>query len=270
MRRVLLSVIVCLVAGGIVDRVPAADVDALKTTTEFGITLSPDDLTDAIEETQQFWEPVHQYIGGADFDAGDPAVRKDARDFFNTVQEGLYHQLFERDEAAAQDLVDYLGLRVRKYMIYRQLRSAIGDDAAMALLVERWERANRDINALAPALRPERAAALLAMIDEEMKTIGVSTERRTAAMKIWTVQSQCVARMNGTQTGEVMIGFERKARELPRPVGEFLREVMTAADWAMICKSKRTSIGLAEFKQAWTDMKELHAQRLTSTKPTVR
>jgi hypothetical protein len=246
----------------------AADDDALRTTTEFGITVTPEDLTDAIEETQQFWEPIRLLVGSKDFEAGDLETRKQAMDLFTQVQEGIYKQLFEGDEAAAQDLVDYLGLRIRKFIIYRDLRKAMSEDLALAQLVERWERAHRDINALPKEEWSKRRQAVLELIGEEMKSLGLSEAQRVATQPIWETLNQCIVRMNDTQTGGMMIGFEHKARQMDRPVGELLRNVINAGDWAMIKKTGKEPLGVEDFKSSWAQLADLRAKRLSVAKPT--
>ncbi len=245
--------------------------EPLKTTTEFGITITPGDLADAIQETQDFWEPVRDYLASPQFESGvDPAMHKRVADFFTAVHQGFYERLFEGDDSNVNDLVDYLGLRLRKFIMYRQLRELLADDAAMAQLVERWERAHRDINALAPGERPTRVAAVLAQMGDEMKALGVPEATATKALAIWDLQTKCFERISETGTGQMMIGFEHEARQMDRPTAELIRYVATAADWATVKKSGTQSIGLDEFKTSWSELADLRAKRLTMTKPAAR
>ncbi|HEX3871762.1 MAG TPA: hypothetical protein VHV77_15065 [Pirellulales bacterium] len=245
--------------------------EPLKTTTEFGITITPNDLSEAIQETQDFWEPVLHYLGTSQFEsASDADARKQIVAFFTGMHEGFYERLFEGDDANVNDLVDYLGLRLRKFMMYRQLRELISDDTVLAQLIERWERANRDINALALGDRPARVAAVLAQMSDEMKAVGVSEVASLRALEIWELQTQCFERMAETGTGAMMIVFERKARQMDRSTGEVIRQIASAADWATVKKARGKSLGLDEFKAAWSELGTIRANRLTMTKPAAR
>jgi hypothetical protein len=265
-RLVILSLVVASVLG-----FQAVADEPLKETTEFGITITPDDLSDAIQETQDFWEPVRLYLASEEFDGPtDAAMRKEVVAFFTSIHEGFYQKLFEGDDSNVEDLVDYLGLRLRKFVIYRRLREAIGDDTALAQLVERWERAHRDINALGTEERAPRVAAVLELMRDEMKSLGMSETVTAQATELWDMQSQCLERMAGTETGVMMIGFEHKARQMDRPTGEMIRLIATASDWTLIVKKEKGSAGLAEFKAAWRDLAEMRAKRLTMAKPAAR
>ncbi|HWA98982.1 MAG TPA: hypothetical protein VG713_10840 [Pirellulales bacterium] len=267
MRR--LPLLACLTIGlGFVAAVRADE--PLRTTTEFGITITADDLGAAIQEAQDFWDPVLQYLSGNDFAEVDAETRKAVARFFVSVHEGVSQKLFDGNDDSVEDLVDYLTLRLRKFVIYRQLREAIDDDAAFAELIERWERAHRDINALAVEQRSARVEAVLGLISDEMKALGVAEERCTKAYEIWTLQSQCLARMAGTETGKMMIGFEHTARQMDRATGELIRQVASAADWAAVKKQGNSSLTLNEFKAAWAELAQLRAKRLTMATPANR
>jgi hypothetical protein len=241
--------------------------DGLETTTELGITITPTDITDAIQQTQDFWGPVQKYISGSDFKAADPAICKKASSFFDKVHEGLYKRIFEGDEASARDLLDFLTARLRKYELYRRLRKQINNDAAMVALLERWERAHRDIHALAEDQRPARVQAILALMPEEMAALGLSAETVTSSMATWDLQAKCMARMDGTEAGKMMIGFEHEARQLDRPIGELVRTIACAADWTLIVSKPNQKIGRADFEKSWKDLAELRDKRLTVSKP---
>jgi hypothetical protein len=243
--------------------------DQIKTTTEFGVTITPENITDAIQEQQDFWGPVRHYIGTAAFD-GDPAIKADAVAFLKTVHGELQSRLFERDEATAQDLLEYLTMRLRKFALYRQLRGVINDDAAMVALVERWEKAHREINALAIAERPARVQAILALMPDEMAAFGISAEAVKQATPIWDLHAQCIARMSQTEAGKMMIDYERQAKQLDRRVGELVRLIAMAADWALVVKSGNEGIGRTNFEKAWKDLADLRAKALTAAKPVER
>lgn len=244
----------------------------LTTTTEFGITITPDQITDAIQETQEFWTPVLRYIGSDEFSVADAKMRKQVTGFFDRLHEALYKQLFEGDEANARDLLDYLCLRMRKFELYRQLRSTLANDKAMVALMDRWERAHREIHLLPANEREARVEGLLKLIPQEMQSLGLSAETSEKALKLWKLQAQCMSRMYKTQAGGIIGKFEKEARQMDRPMGELLREIASASDWAMITKAPGTTAGRAEFQKAWKHLAELREQRLASvpTAPNAR
>jgi hypothetical protein len=210
----------------------AAGAQDLETTTEFGITITPDHITDAIQETQDFWTPVLRYIASDDFAVADAAMRKQVIDFFNRLHESLYKQLFEGDDANARDLLDYLCLRMRKMELYRQLRTTLDSDKAMVALMDRWERTYREIHTLPADQWDERAQAMLQQIPQEMQALGIS---------------------------------EKEARQMDRPVGELLRKITSAADWAMISKPAGKTASRPEFEKAWKSLAKLREQSLAAT-----
>jgi hypothetical protein len=245
----------------------AAPAQELETTVEFGITITPDNITDAIQETQDFWSPVLKYIASNDFPVNDAAARKEAANFFNRLHDSLYKRLFEGDEASARDLLDYLCLRMRKIIIYRQLRDVLADDAALSVLIDRWEKAHREISGLAEAERPARVKAVLALIPEETAALGISADASTRAMQLWEKQAECMGRMSRTGAGTMIAGFEHEAKRMDRPIGELLRSIAAAADWSLITKAGTRSAGRAEFEKSWKDLAEMRERRLSAARP---
>lgn len=243
----------------------SAQAQELQTTTEFGITITPDNITDAIQETQEFWAPVLRYIASDDFAVADAQVRKQVIGFFNRLHEALYKQLFEGDDANARDLLDYLCLRLRKMELYRQLRSAVDNDKAMVAMMDRWERTHREIQLLPADERPKHVKTLVDSMPEQMLGLGLSASTSEKAQKLWELQSQCMARMYKTDAGAIIGKFEKEARKLDRPVGELLRQIASAADWAMITRPAGTTASRSEFEKAWKRLAELRQQELAAT-----
>lgn len=238
-----------------------------ETTTEFGITITTDEIAKAIEETQEFWGPVRKHIGGNDFAAADAAARKKAVEFLKTVHNELHYRLMEADEATATDLVVYLTARLRKFEIYRKLRGAIADDAALVVLVERWEHASRDLNALPEKDRPAQLQALVASMPEEMQAAGISAEKIAAAQELWTIQAACLVKMTQTLAGKKMIEFEAEAKNSEKAVADLIRSVALAADWALIVKEQDQAYTKGSFVKAWDEIASMKAKRRTVSKP---
>ncbi len=266
MRIAILSLCCVLLAGSMGQD----QVDERKPTTELGITITPAQLDDAIQETQDFWGPVKKYIGSEDFAAAEPETRRQTVAFLKRVHDELYARLFERDEATAQDLLDFVGMRLRKFTLYRQLRDAIADDAAFVGLWERWERAQRDIHSLPEADRPQRIKATLALLPDDMTAAGIAAEKIERAMKLWDLQAQCMALTAKTEAGKTMLGFDRDAKKLEPPLGELVRSISAVADWAQIEKTGEQPLTKADFIRAWDELAQLKSHGRTAAKPVTK
>jgi hypothetical protein len=247
--------------------VVAQDDDVPPPTTELGITITFEQLTAAIQEQQDFWGPVKKHIAGDNFPGYEVAARQQAVAFLKQVHDELYERLFERDEGAALDMYDYLGMRLRKIEIYRRLRTAIGDDAAFVAIMDRWERAQRDIHALPEAERDARVQATLELLPGEMQSVGLSAEKTATAIKLWEMQAQCMKRMAHTKAGKAMLGFDREMRKAEPPLSDLLRSIANATDWALIGKQSDASIAKADFIRAWDELNQLKAKTRTAAKP---
>jgi hypothetical protein len=244
-----------------------AQAQELQTTTEFEVTLTPTIITDGLQETQEFWVPVLRYIRSDDFTAGDAKGRKAATAFFERLHEALYKQLFEADEETARDLLDYFCLRLRKYIIYRHVREDVKNDVAMAALMDEWEKDFRDVNVLPKADREAKVEAILKALPGQMAALGVSAADSEKAMKWWKLEGKCMTRMSNTKAGALITTFEHDARQMDRPIGELLRDIASAADWALITKTGDKSISRPEFEKAWKNLAELRAKHLATTQP---
>jgi hypothetical protein len=243
----------------------SSEAQELETSTEFGITITPDNITDAIQETQEFWTPVLRYIASDDFAVADAKMRKQVIDFFNRLHESLYKQLFEGDDANARDLLDYLCLRMRKHELYRQLRATLNNDKALVALMDRWERSYREIHLLPSAERDGRVKAMLEQMPDKMRLLGLSAATCERAGRLWGLQSQCMNRMYKTQAGEIIGKYEKEARQMDLPVGVLLRQITSAADWAMITRPTGKTASRPEFEQAWKSLAKLREQQLAAT-----
>jgi hypothetical protein len=240
----------------------------LQTTTEFEVTLTPTMITDGLQETQEFWVPVLRHIRSDDFTAGDSKSRKAATAFFERLHEALYKQLFEADEETARDLLDYFCLRLRKYIIYRHIRDEVKSDLAMAALMDEWEKNFRDVNALAKDQREAKVEAILKALPAQMASLGISASDSEKAMKWWKLEGKCMTRMANTKAGALITSFEHDARQMDRSIGELLREIASAADWALITKTGDKCVGKPEFETAWKKLAEFRAQHLTMSPAT--
>lgn len=262
LRRTLLSMLALMPAW-----FESASAQDLPTTTEFGVTITADQITDAIQESQDFWGPVRSYLASDAF-PGEKAARESAGALLKRVNDELQRRLFDADEPTAQDLIQYLTHRLRKFELYRRLRVELANDAALAALVERWEHAQREIGTLPEAERPERQKGVLALLPDEMAALGVPAEKASQTLPLWQHLAGVQARMCGTEAGKCIMVYEQDAQQLDRAAGEVIGRVAAAADWVLIVRVAGHEIGRADFEHALRQLAELRDRRLTAAKKT--
>jgi hypothetical protein len=233
----------------------------LPTTHDHGITITPDHLAAAIQESQDFWGPVRKHLLSEECTLGEPELRKEAVAFLKSIHDGLHNRLFQQTEAEAMDLVRYLGHRLRMFEVYRRLRTEIGDDAALYALIEQWEKEYRDIHELPVAERSAKVEALLASMPTAMRQHSISDAKIAAAQPLWKMQSEVLALMAATDAGRMMHDFEKQAKHLSPQVGGTLLSISTAADWVLIVREPEQSIGRLDFLKSFAVLAELRAKR---------
>lgn len=253
MRLALLALVSFLLAA-------SANAQDLPTTNDHGITITPDHLTSAIQETQDFWGPVRKHLLSTDCTLGDPSPRAEAVAYLKTVHDGLHHRLFERTEADALDLITFLGHRLRSFEVYRRLRHALNDDAATLAVLETSQRELRTINVLPAAERPARLTALNDKLVQIVKNRGASEEKLVKAMQLIDLQLKIAEQVAATEAGKMLNDFEAKAEQLDPAVGLLLLEISTAADWVLIVREEGREIGRADFLQACVMLAELRTK----------
>jgi hypothetical protein len=238
----------------------ATSAQDLPTTHDHGITITPDHLTSAIQETQDFWGPVRKHLLSTDCKLGDPSPRAEAVAFLKTVHDGLHHRLFERTEADALDLITFLGHRLRSFEVYRRLRHAVNDDATTLAVFETQQRELRDINLLPAAERPARISALNDQLVTLVQSRGIADEKLVQAKQIIGLQLKIADQIAATDAGKMLAEFEGKAKNLDPAVGLVLLEISTAADWVLIVRAEGSQIGRADFLQACLTLAELRTK----------
>ncbi|MBL9090968.1 MAG: hypothetical protein JNL96_07070 [Planctomycetaceae bacterium] len=241
----------------------------LPTTNDFGITIGPDQLMAAIQESQDFWGPVRIHLTAPECSLGDPTDRAVALKFLKGVHDGLHERLFDKTEADAMDLIDYLGHRLRMFEVFRRIRTTIGDDALTAGLIQVWETEYRAIHQMPKADRGPRVAALLTNIEQQMKQGRLAEAKIAEAATLWKTQSEVVAKMAGTGAGQMMIDFEKLGTDtLTIPEGNLLLGISGAADWVLITRDPAAPIGRDEFLKAYGDLQDLRNKYATAAKET--
>lgn len=240
--------------------------DELQPTTEFGITIVPDQIYDAIQETQDFWSPVRHQIVNAAYIGTDAATRKQTADFFKHVNDQLHDRMFGGDEAQALDLIDYLSTRLRVFHCYRELRTVVGDDLTFVELKQTWDKGLREANTLTADGRPAAVAALVQQVTAEMQRASLTAPQIEKAAPLWRTVGAASARLNATSAGQMMLGFERDAKTKETRVAELIRSVADTADWALITKSEKSLLKGSDFSRAWQELEKIDSPK-TALKP---
>jgi hypothetical protein len=247
----------------------AAAAQDLPTTHDHGITITPDHLADAIQETQDYWTPVRKHLLGAECTLGEVDPRTRAVAFLKSVHDGLHERLFNKTEAEAMDLITFLGHRLRMFEVYRRIRTTVGDDALTLSLVQTFQRELRSIQQLPPADRTAKLQALVDGLTVEMERHGVTGEKLVAARQLWDLQAKVVEQIAATDAGKMMIAFETEASKLDLQVGELLLCISTASDWVLIIREQGRPIGCDEFLKAVGEVQSVQAKQTAAGKPTL-
>lgn len=240
----------------------AADEEILTTTVEFGITISPSQIFDAIQESQEFWGPVRHYIASDKFAEGDPAVRREAAEFIRKVNDRLEEQMFRRDEQASIDLINYLATRLRMITLYRSLRATVGDDELALAIKADWERELRHLASLEDKDREARLLEVQAEMQAIYGKLGLDEAQSGRCSEIWNTLTAVSNRLNSTSTGQIMLSYEREVRASDSALSVLICEVVYTADWAEITRPEGTTMSRANFEQAWIDLKKSRSQRI--------
>lgn len=223
----------------------------LSASTEFGITVTPDEVYAAIEESSDYWPPVGRHVAGDQFPVADVAMRQQTAAFISEVNQTLHDRLFGDDEAAAQDVIVYLQARLRVFVCYRRLRETLADDPALVALKDQWEEQHRELYLIPQPERSILAAQAPGSMRGEMARLGVPEDRIEAALPIWKQLAACEARRDKTAAGALMLEYERRVMSGNVDQAELIRRVIGAADWSLIAKAEGKIASKRDFLQAW-------------------
>jgi len=240
----------------------------LPTTHDHGITISPDHLTGAIQDSQDFWGPVRKYLVSAECSIEAESRRAEAVAYLKRIHDGLHERLFNGTETEAVDLVNYLGHRLRMFEVYRKLRTTVADDALLVGLIRDWENEFRSIHKLPLAEQPAKAELLVAEMSRKMQAAKLDDAKHAEAVKLWRIQMAVVDQMSATSAGKMMIDFETtEGDKLPVEVGALLLTISSAADWVLITRQAEASIGRDSFVKAFAELQHLRVKYETALKP---
>lgn len=272
---VLMRLLFCclLIIGGVMPAARSSAQDELKTSTELGITVAPDDIYNFIQETSDYWPLVRGYLASNECTISAGGERKVAANYFATVNEQLQGWLYGDDEAAASDVIDYMKARLRRYTLYRQLRTTIGNDALLAELKAQWEQLRRDNPALAAADVSTEALAELDLVRVEamrvkMQQAELPTEKLEAALALWQRQGECGRRLSATRVGRELHKLELQTTKTNPQAKQLIIEVQAASDWAQIVKGEGAMVKLPDFLSAWDSLERYGIQQVTKTTST--
>ncbi|MBX9789476.1 MAG: hypothetical protein K2Y37_11220 [Pirellulales bacterium] len=226
--------------------------DAVLTTTELGVTVTSKELFDALHESNNFWPVVQRHVLSDDFPTGDAASRREAAAIISKVRSHLHEQLFGRDDAAAEDLLNYVGWSLRRARFYRELREVIGDPTATVQLRDTWQDAYR--LHIAPD-KPHRVEPMLDAVGPQLDALRLPAEKHARAVELFGLIGACAARMEATEAGQLIRQIDRDLGDTP--TGELVRSIVAAADWASIIKPLDEVPRKKHFLAAWN---ELHSQ----------
>ena len=227
-----------------------------KTTTEFGITITPDHLVGAIYESQGYWPAVQAHLVSDKFTDADVKTRQQAAAFFKRVNDSLAKRLFDNDESKAEDLLKYLAARLRNYHVMREIRKEVGNDEVFWGLVHSWEFGRIALNKAAKEDQPKLSDELLAKMKQEMAAAKLPAENLEKASKLWEVAVKNKDALNRTQVGQFMIELEDQVRNSDKTLRDTIRKVAHSSDWVQITKKKSESAKLPHFVKAWNECRK--------------
>jgi hypothetical protein len=230
----------------------ATAADAILTTTELGVTVTPKELFDSLNDSNNLWPVIQRHVLSPYFPVGDEATRREAAAIISKVRSHLHDRLFGQDDAAAEDLLNYVGWSLRRAHFYRELREVTGDPAAMIQLRDTWQQAYRVH--VAPD-KPYDVEPLLAAIRPQLEALQLSPEKHARALELFRLIGACAARMEATEAGQLIRQIDRDLGD--SPTGELVRAIVAAADWASIIKPADAVARKKHFVAAWD---ELHAK----------
>jgi hypothetical protein len=233
-------------------------------TTEYGITITQDEIISAIQESQEFWAGVRKHVNSDKFAVADAKLRATATKFLKDVDAKLGERLFSSDPKVAQDLLDFLANRLRKFAMYREVRGVLGNDALLCRVKEHWEMGHRGVCLKPEAEREAATKQLLSEIESMLTTAHVEPAKVAKAMGVWKNLSHNMDKLHNTGVGGMMQECETTIRLGDPKLKHLLASVARAADWALIVKTDKP-IKTADFVAAWENCLKFDQQQAAAT-----
>ena len=217
------------------------------TTTELDVTVTHEQILDAIDRCADFWPQVCRHIEkDGDALADDPA-RAAAVAVIRQTQFDLHKQFFSSDELA-QDAINYTSWGLRRASLFRRVGELLNDREALLRLRATWQNAVTDVR-----IRPDDLAAEVARrTSETASDLRLDTAKTQQVVEAGRDIAQCMMAMEATETAKLLRQAERltnnpQARDL-------LRDIIDAADWAMLIDVGEGRFGVAQFRAAWNEL----------------
>jgi hypothetical protein len=250
LRSALLTAVI-ITLGSLCAPTSARAADAILTTTELGVTVTSKELFDSLNESNNLWPTIQRHMLSDSFTTGDPATRKEAAAVISDVRSQFHDRLFGQDEAAAEDLLNYVAWSLRRARFYRELREVVGDPAAMNRLRDTWQQAYR--THVAPDKEYD-VTPLLAAVRPQLDRLELPAEKHARSLELFELIGACAARMEATAAGQLIRQVDRDLGDTP--TGDLVRKVVAAVDWTSIVKPADVVARKKHFLAAWD---ELHA-----------
>lgn len=229
-----------------------AQATEIATTTEYGITITADDLINALLESQALWPGIKKHLLSDKCTAAAPEIRKQGVDFLNKVDDQITKKVLGAADADVQDALDFLSMRLRKFALYKELRTLLNDDIQLARLKDRWEDNRYKLNGSPEANWPAESERMLGEIKADMQALGFDQAKLDAALAIFVRMDLVNNRMCTTNLGRMVLSYENEMRGADPKLKHLMRHVVRAADWAMITRAKATTpVRASDFVKAW-------------------
>ena len=242
--------------------------EAIQTTTEFGITITPEAIYDAIQETGDFWPAVRSYLTDEECSLDEPAVCRQAAAVIKRVNRYLYDRLFGGDDESAYDLIDYVAARLRANLVYRRMRDTLQDDAALVRTKAHWEQTHR-LRRQLPGDRAKDVEDVVTKMRDVMQSLGIDSDRVDEALLQWECLAQIENRRDSTGTGRQMLEFEKEIIEGDQNLAELMGSILAASDWAQITKSEKHLVKRRDFIEACQALARLEREDRTAQKEAI-
>ncbi|QGJ69422.1 Hypothetical protein PBC10988_11040 [Planctomycetales bacterium 10988] len=242
----------------------------IETTTEFGITITSDQVVTEIYQSQDFWPAIQSHLISGSFTVADSEARQVAADFFSRVNTTLSEHLFADEEAKVEDFIEFLTCRMRKYALLRQAKCHFEQDSAYYRLIADWDHEARQLHFLPEEERGLKRLALIARLEQQLAEANLNSNAQAEVRQIFSYVSQLENRIASTKIGKVLLEFEREVKTAEEEEREIVRLVVRAADWAMINRTESKSLNLETFLEAWAACSEYERSTTASHASAVR
>lgn len=245
MKRVILAAVLGLVA------LAARNSEAqIETTTQFGVTVSPEDIWTAADESRLFWAHIRKTVGSDEFLVGHDELRGQALAALRATDRLLVERALNDNHLP--DVIEFLSTRIRRYTIYRQLRRTLNNDPVCCRMIDTWEAGRWHISSLPPEERAEASKKQLEEFRQTMLTKEVPANRQSEVMELWQRQADCQDHMLSLETCQGLIDLQSRLAAHDPALRNVLRRVSLAADWALITRPARSPCPRCEeFLNAW-------------------